>query len=149
LGWVEHEHRKPPGGAVHNFYSLEEVPQIESNLARICAEQHIPFALTEFSGAARIASYTRYTQVTGYCSREIDQVANRLHLRQVDSGANVRLIEPPDDGVFNGRALHDDAPVVSATQLYFDLQRVGGRGQDAAACLLDTHIRPRWDGQTQ
>lgn len=132
-------------GTVHSFYSLDTVPQIEAKLAHWYERHHIALALTGFSGAARLASYTRYTQVTGYIPADAAPVAFGLGLRRVESGANLRLIEPQDSGVYYRRTWHDGIPVVSATQLYLDLRASGGRGNDAAEYLLDTVIKPRWE----
>ena len=143
--WAQafHSSRKP--GGEYLFYSLDSLPQIESKLVRWCEENDTPFALTEFAGAARLASYVRYNQVTGYISGDVGQIAPSLGLRRVETGANVRLIVPRDPGVFYGQTISGGVPIVSATQLYLDLRAMGGRGNDAAEFLFDKVIAPRWN----
>ena len=51
---------------VRNFYSLKNIPEIEADLARVCSEKGIEYALTGFSGAARFAPAVRYNRAMAY-----------------------------------------------------------------------------------
>src|SRR4030042_2060496 len=62
-GWSEaYTYRK---NQVQNFYSLKSIPEIEADLARVCSEKGIEYALTGFSGAARFAPAVRYNRAMG------------------------------------------------------------------------------------
>lgn len=133
---------------VRNFYSLKSIPEIESDLARTCGEKGIEYALTGFSGAARFAPAVRYNRVTAFVTNTQD-VASLLNLKEVESGANVMLLEPYDQGVFYGTQVIDDIRIVSPLQIYLDLKGYKGRGEEAAEALLRDVIEPRWSKEKQ
>ncbi len=67
-----------------------------------------------------------------------------LKLKPVDSGANVTILSPYDEGVFYGAATVDDLQVVHPIQLYLDLRNFKGRGEEAAETILEEVIEPSW-----
>ena len=79
-----------------------------------------------------------------YVADGVDSIAEKLSLKRVSSGANVTLIEPYDDGVFFGAREVAGAPVVSPIQIYLDLAQIKGRGEEAAAAILEEVIKPLW-----
>jgi hypothetical protein len=129
---------------VHDFYSLKSVGENESDLAEVCRREGIKYALTGFSGAARMAPAVRYQRATAYVQDGIERIASLLNLKKVSSGANLSLLEPYDDGVFYGAREFDRVRVASAIQLYLDLKGFRGRGEEAANALLEEVIRPQW-----
>lgn len=138
---------------VRNFYSLKSIPEIESDLAEICKEKGIDYALTGFSGAARFAPAVRYNRVMAYIYNALEDVASLLNLKEVESGANVMFLGPYDEGVFYGSRVIDDIKVVSPLQIYLDLKGFRGRGEEAAEALLRDVIKPKgaaegWGGGT-
>ncbi len=132
---------------VRNFYSLKNIPEIEADLARICSEKGIEYALTGFSGAARFAPAVRYSRAMAYTSTMPEEVVLLLDLKEVESGANVMLLGPYDEGVFYGTQVIDDIRIVSAIQIYLDLKSYKGRGEEAAEVLLRDVIKPKWSGE--
>jgi hypothetical protein len=86
----------------------------------------------------------RYQRATAYVSGRIDEVARRMGLKRVTSGANISLIEPYDEGVFLGVQCVDGIRIVSAIQAYLDLLNFHGRGEEAAEAILDEVIKPTW-----
>jgi hypothetical protein len=124
---------------VRNFYSLKSIPEIEADLARVCREKGIEYALTGFSGAARFAPAVRYNRAMAYAAT----MPEDLDLREVESGANVMLLGPYDEGgVFYGTQVIDDIRIVSPLQIYLDLKGYKGRGEEAAEVLLRDVIKP-------
>jgi hypothetical protein len=119
---------------------MESIEAIEAGLAR----EEPRCALTGLSAAVRMAPYVRYQRATAYVPSDIESVAQRLEARAVSSGANLRLIAPYDAGVFYGVQAVEGAPVVSPAQLYLDLKGSAGRGEEAAAALLEQVIKPQW-----
>ena len=129
---------------VRNYYSLKSIPEIEADLAKVCREKGIEYALTGFSGAARFASAVRFTRIMAYADNTKEDVASLLNLKEVDSGANVTLLGPYDEGVFYGTQVIENIRIVSPVQIYLDLKGYKGRGEEAAEALLRDVIRPNW-----
>lgn len=129
---------------VRNFYSLKSIPEIESELAKVCKAKGVEYALTGFSGAARFAPAVRYTRSMAYVYNTREEVASLLNLKEVESGANVTLLGPYDEGVFYGTQMIDDVRIVSPLQVYLDVKGYRGRGEEAAEVLLRDVIKPKW-----
>ena len=129
----------------HDFYSLKPVSEIEYELAAICDKENIQYALTGFSGAARMAPVVRYQRVMAYVNKkDIENVALQMNLKKVSGGANVSLLAPYDDGVFYGSKNYDLVKIAAPVQIYLDLRGVHGRGEEAAEVLLEGVIKPQW-----
>jgi hypothetical protein len=131
---------------VRNFYSLKNIPEIESDLARACNEKGIEYALTGFSGAARFSPAVRYNRAMAYVYYTREDLTSLLNVKDVASGANVMLLGPYDEGVFYGTQVIDDIRIVSPLQVYLDLKGFKGRGEEAAEVLLKEVIKPKWSG---
>lgn len=125
---------------VSNFYSLSDVSKTENSIAEECQRRNIRYALTLFSGASRIAPFARYTQVFAYMD-DLGSVAEKLSLKKVDSGSNVILLKPFDDGVYYGSQTKDRLVIVSNIQLYLDLYNYKGRGEEQAEFLRSQVIK--------
>lgn len=129
---------------VHDFYSLDPIPLIESKLAQACQDLRCDYALTGFSAAARMAPMVRYQRVTAYTFDRTNELARRMNLKSVTSGANVSLIEPYDEGVFFQAKEVDGIRIVFPVQAYLDVLSFRGRGEEAAEAILDEVIKPTW-----
>ncbi len=129
---------------VCNYYSLKSIPEIESDIAKLCRDKGIEYALTDFSGAARYAPAVRYTRAMAYIYNTREDVASLLNLKEVESGANITLLGPYDEGVFYGTQIIEDIRIVTPLQVYLDLKGYKGRGEEAAEVLLRDVIKPKW-----
>jgi hypothetical protein len=129
---------------VRSFYSLQSIPEIEAHLARVCGEKGMEYALTGFSGAARFTPAVRYNRAMAYVSTMPEMMAPLLDLKEVESGANLMLLGPYDEGVYSGTQVIDDIRIVSPVQIYLDLKSYKGRGEEAAEALLRDVIKPKW-----
>ncbi|SDB61078.1 Transcriptional regulator, AbiEi antitoxin, Type IV TA system [Desulfonatronum thiosulfatophilum] len=127
-----------------NFYTLKSVAETEADLAELCRQREIPYALTGFSAAARYASAVRYQRAMAYVCGSIDEIADLLSLKEVASGANVTLISPYDAGVLYGRRSVDGIKVAMPIQAYLDLLDIKGQGEEAADVLLNEVISKSW-----
>ena len=87
----------------------------------------------------------RYQRATAYVERDVDELARRLGLKRVTSGANVRLIVPGDEGIFAGVRNVDGVAVAAPAQIYVDLLGQRGRGEEAANALLEGVMKPGWE----
>ncbi len=129
---------------VREFFSLKAVADLEADLANACVENNLQYALTGFSASARLAPAVRSPRMMAYVEKISEKLTFSLGLKEVTSGANVTLLEPYDAGVFYGSKEIDGIIVASPVQVYLDLRGVRGRGEEAAAKLLDEMIRPLW-----
>ncbi len=130
--------------AAGEYYSLDPIPQTEAALVSASRRLKTRLAFSGFSGAGRLAPAVRYQRITAYAVGGFSALADSVRLKPVSSGANVTLIEPYDEGVFYGTKEFEGAPVVSPVQLYLDLVQTKGRGEEAAAAILEEAIRPVW-----
>lgn len=125
-------------------YAAGEPSQVEETLRSYCATNAIRYALTQFSGAARVAPFTRYTRGAAYVEVDPTSLIGKLGWKIVDTGANFTLPWPFDEGVFYGaRAIGQDS-VVADVQLYLDLMEAKRRGEEAATAILEQKLKVRW-----
>jgi hypothetical protein len=126
------------------YYSLQPIPTMEAELAQASRRADVKLAFSGFSGAARFAPAVRYQRITAYILGEVRALVDRLDLKPVSTAANVTLWEPYDQGVLYGTRDIEGATVVSPVQLYLDLARPKGRGEEAASAILEEVIKPTW-----
>ena len=112
----------------HTFYSFVRNPR---ELAAKLAE-HVSCALTLHSGAALVAPFVRSADVHAYVRGDVDDIAKALDLRPVETGGNIHLLLPNDEGVFYRVQVIQRLPVVCNTQLYLDLFNYPARGREQA-----------------
>jgi len=128
----------------NNYYSMKALQDLEIEIRDTCNKMNIPYALTGFSASNRLAPMVRGQRAMIYVGREIDSVAEKVGLKPVESGANVILIQPYDDGVFWNAKSIGDLEISEPIQVYLDLKRYPGRGEEAADFLFREVINPRW-----
>jgi len=129
---------------VLDFYSMKGPAQIEADLAAYCNREKLQYALTGFSGAARLAPAVRYQRAMVYLACFDEDICSELVLQKVSSGVNVSLFIPYDEGVFYGSRELGGAQVTSPVQVYLDVRSFRGRGEEAAQVLFDQVIKPSW-----
>jgi len=126
---------------VLNLYSIMQVPQIEKQLAEFCKTKKIQYALTLFSGANRLAPFTRYNMATSYFSGDVEELKRNLEQKEVPSGANLQILVPYDDGVYYKAQEVDSVKVANPVQIYLDLYNYAGRGREQAEFLREKIIK--------
>lgn len=129
---------------VRDFYAMGEPDEVEEAVSRVCQEQGIPYALTAFSAASRVAPSVRGQRTTIYVSTVSDDLVNGVGLREVPSGANVSLMVPYDEGVYYSIRDIGSRKIVSPVQLYLDLKGYRGRGEEAAEAVWQKELVPIW-----
>jgi hypothetical protein len=133
-----------------DYFTLTSPSEIEADIATLCDKEKIPYALMGFSAAARYAPSVTSKRAMAYVSADEHEIARKLGLKEVASGANVTLASPPDDGVYYDSQEIDGMRVVSPLQAYLDLAHVRGlarrygRGDEAAQMILESKVRPAW-----
>jgi hypothetical protein len=125
------------------LFTLDRPGEFESKLAKASLSLERRCALTEMAAAARMAPMVRYFRTRAYVD-SIDAVSAALGIKPVDSGANVVLTEPTDDGVFYDLRNFGGVFSVCPVQVYADLPTGGGRYEEAAAALLQQVIQKEW-----
>lgn len=129
---------------VHQFYTLDRLIDFEHRLGEVCNQESIRYGLTGFSGAARHAPAVRYQRAMAYINGDMDRLILLLGLKPVQTGANVSLLIPYDEGVYYGSQEVDGISVIHPIQIYLDLKGISGRGEEAADVLLEEVIRKQW-----
>ena len=128
------------------YYSREPQEELERRFSDYCWENNFDYAFTLFSGARRIAPFTRgVTQSHAYLGDGLTALkfAEVAQLKPVDSG-NFTLILPDDLDLLFGRQQVDGVTVVSDIQLYLDLTSHPTRGEENAEYLLEQRLQPKW-----
>lgn len=120
---------------IHEFYSLSEISPTEAGLADVCERLGVPYALTSFSAAIRLAPMVRYNRVMAYVQGDLSVVATEANLKPVPSGANVILLTPYDEGVFYAASAVGGIITASPVQVYLDVIGSRARGQEAAEAI--------------
>lgn len=126
---------------VQEFFSLMSVMYIEKAFAAYCNKKKVKYALTGFSGAARISSAIRYDTAMIYAADMPREAFSELSLKEVRNGGNLILFTPYDDGVFNGASSVEDIRITSDIQQYLDLQSYRGRGEKMAEILYKRIVK--------
>ncbi len=122
-------------------YSLERTPEaIARRIAAVGTRPRGKYALTMFSGAFLVAPMVRYYDVVAYVTGDIEWWFKQLDVKEVESGANLQLVIPRDDGVFMNSREVGGMRVVSDIQLYADLLSSPARGREAAVALREKQI---------
>lgn len=160
--WLEQRDKllypRDPRGLLGAWRAAYDVPEhrslyllsdTEATLARCCADLRINWALTGFSGAWKLAPHVRHHALSAYVdlasAAKLQQLIEALGSKPVASGANLILWMPSDEFVFYGAQPIDGSLVVSPLQLYLDLSKLPGRGEDAAQEIYTTHLAPGFE----
>jgi hypothetical protein len=120
---------------IHGYYSLAGAGNAEASLVKACEQLGISYALTSLSGAIHIAPLVRYNQAVAYIEGDLAAVAAAAQLKPVDSGSNVLLITPYDEGVFYAASPIDSAMIASPVQVYLDVVGSRARGDEAGEAI--------------
>lgn len=143
--WVENydfnEHER------HDYYTMSPLIEAESSVSKICEEANINSALTGFTAANRLAPLVKGQKSIIFVSRDIVEIGKELNFKPVNTGANISLIKPYDQGVFWNRAQIKDVQIATPIQVYLDLKQMRGRGEEAAEFLFTEVIQQRWLNQ--
>jgi len=127
-----------------SYYSMLSEEELEAAVKQECEEKKYQYGLAMFSGARKVAPFVRFMRFFSYVDGSIEDIAAALQLKKVESGANVTLLQPYDNGVFYDLQNVGGTNVVSDIQLYLDLKGYKGRGEEAAQAIFDQRIKPKW-----
>lgn len=128
---------------IYEFYSLTEPAKTEARLAEACERLCIRYALTSFSGAIRIAPMVRYNRAVAYVQGDLSVIAAEAGIKPVDSGPNVILLTPYDEGVFYAAEPIGGIMTATPVQVYLDVISSRARGQEAADAIR-RELEAKW-----
>jgi hypothetical protein len=102
-----------------------------------------------FSAADFQAPHVRQPKTWLYVrEKEIPKFARLVAAKPVETGENIIILIPDDDGVFymsdGGFMGEGRMACTNAVQTYVDLSHAGGRGEEAAEALLEQRLKPQW-----
>ena len=131
--------------AYHNYMSMNTFlryhtfeKNIDAFLSNMRETNGLEYALTVLVGANVVAPYVRPTTIHFYIKqkKEAKSWIELLDVRPVETGGNVSMVLPYDEGVFYGVSQVAGVNVVSKVQLYVVLFNYPARGEEAAEMIL-------------
>lgn len=130
---------------IYNFYSSDALPQAEQRISEYFHLNNIKYAFTLTTGADIVHPFLRYKRIFLYLKSEnMKDVARELKWKTVETGPNITVLEPYDEGVFYGIQDIQNKKVVSDIQLYLDLRSYKERGAEAAEQIYNKRIKTKW-----
>jgi hypothetical protein len=123
----------------------KSLAQMLSDLMR--SEGEAAYAV--FSAAELDAPNVRQNKTWLYVNdAALDDFERIVGAKRVDSGANLVVLIPEDDGVFykNRSGEPWELGRTNPVQTWLDLMSVGGRGEEAAEGVLERCLKPGWKG---
>jgi len=133
----------------HGYFTLLQSRQLREALGKLDAFTGGSAAYAAFSAADFQAPHVRQAKTWLYVARhELDRFAEIVQAKPVDSGENLVVLVPSDNGVFYFRDAPDSHEhllrCTNLVQTYVDLWHSGGRGEEAAEALLEQRLKPAW-----
>lgn len=127
------------------YYSFEQnLEKLIKKVLQISKDKDLEYALTLLSGASLIAPFIRgisTLQMYIADSEEASKWVRLLDLRPVESGSNISIYIPYDEGVFYKTQKVDGIKVVGNVQLCLDLYNYPTRGKEQAEFLRREKIK--------
>jgi hypothetical protein len=132
----------------YDYFTLLQGRQLGESIIKLYT-LHTEAEYAAFSAADFQAPNVRQPKTWLYvASKALDRFAQEAQAKPVDSGGNLVVLVPSDDGVFYRKEYFGDnehqSACTNAVQTYVDLWHCGGRGREAAEALLEQKIKPAW-----
>jgi hypothetical protein len=110
-------------------------------LAATLDKASVSYAATGLAAAWLLDRFAGFRTVTLYLAQAPSaELLADLLFRQDSRGANVWLVVPNDEGVFQGAAIQDGVRCVHPVQAYLDLHAHPERAEEAALKLRNEHM---------
>jgi hypothetical protein len=128
------------------YFTLKQGRQLREALASLGSITGGHAAYAAFSAADFQSPHVRQPKTWLFVAANWeDEFAAAVDAKPVDSGENLVVLIPEDDGVFYlAEAGQDRLACTNAVQTYVDLRHVGSRGDEAAEALLEQNLKPAW-----
>lgn len=109
---------------------------LADQLGSVLAKRRIPYAATGLAAAWAHTQFAGFRVATFYVASELPKgLLTEAGFREEPRGANVWLVDPNDDGVFDGATTVNGLRVAHPIQTYLDLGAHAERAVEAAAEL--------------
>lgn len=135
------------------YFTLLQGAKLQNALAAFGGPEGSRAVWAAFSAADLQAPHVRQPKTWLYVrEQDLGAFEQAVEAKPVDSGENVVLLIPPDEGVFqllDGGADNRRPLCTNPVQTYVDLCNCGGRGQEAAAAILEQRLKPVWKKQVR
>ncbi|MBM3855549.1 MAG: hypothetical protein FJ399_20740 [Verrucomicrobia bacterium] len=127
-------------------FSFKRPTEISKAVQGVSPQGEVQVAFAAFSAAERQAPAVRQPKCWLMTAADkVEEVKAALEAREVDSGENIVLLVPTDDGPFYNAELREgDLPCTHPVQTYLDVSQLAGRGDEAAEALLNQVMKPAW-----
>jgi hypothetical protein len=125
-------------------YGGEPAAEIERRVGEATRAAGGRSAVCGLSAAWRWAPMVKPLRWTAYVDADLRTVMSGAGLKEVESGGNVVLVRPRDEGVFQEAVTESGMPRVGAVQAFVECASAGGRGEEAAEAVLEQVLRRRW-----
>ncbi len=124
-----------------SFYLSESIYKaLIKRLADIAEKGSYSYAFTLFAGANFIIPYVHTPHVHIYLIGDIEKFVEEAKLKAVDSGGNVHIVTPYDEGILNPIQVFEGVKIVGNVQLYLDLLNYPARGEEQARVLREKYF---------
>ena len=122
-------------------YTLEALPKFENKIKEMRDAHGIESCLTGLAGGARYVPIIRYNKVHVLVhSEDITEFMKYSNCKQVESGANVILIEARPDQMYGLKNMNGEL-VASPIQIFLDCMLIKGRGSEMADAIFKKEIQ--------
>jgi len=128
------------------YFTLLQGNTFLERLRNFDAKRPGHFAYAAFSAADLQAPAVRQPRTWLYLDPSVEhEFQDAIEAKVVESGENVVVLIADDDGVFYRLEAGKGRPsCTNAAQTYVDVAHAGGRGEEAAAALLQQRLSPVW-----
>lgn len=131
------------------YFTLLQGKGLRDALAKLGSRTGGLALYASFSAAEFQAPHVRQAKTWLYVrQQDIAKLEELVAAKPVESGENLVVLIPDDDGVFylgdGGRMSEHRLACTNEVQTYVDLWHSGGRGREAAEALLEQRLRPEW-----
>ncbi len=128
------------------YFTLKKGRQLRDALIPLGSMTDGHATYSAFSAAEFQAPHVRQPKTWLFVGSQYEEeFADTIEAKPVDSGENLVVLIPEDNGVFylqEGDA--DHLACTNPVQTYVDLSHIGARGEEAAEALLEHHLKPLW-----
>jgi len=133
--------RNPFRDAARFTSSIRDPDELTAELCKGLERLGVAYAITRLAAARFVEPYAAASVVDAYIDDDPDRLAAALGYLPVERGESLRLVAPPDAGVFQFTERRSGITMVNPVQLYVDLKRAGGREPDVAERLIERRLR--------
>jgi hypothetical protein len=132
-----------------SYFTLLQGRRLQEALAKLESLTGGHAAYAAFSAADFQAPHVRQLKTWLYVASDWEEKFREVaDAKLVDSGENLVVLIPEDDGVFylgdGGTMGEERLSCTNPVQTYVDLFHCGGRGEEAAEALLEQNLKRAW-----